>query len=72
MGEISQDMFVHVLTCASMYALAYCASTIYRDRRPYRPKSSFGFLGGISPPPSGAIRSAVHGSQVRISSLWPM
>lgn len=61
-----------VLTCASMYALAYCASTMYRDRRPYRPKSSFGFLGGISPPPSGAIRSAVHGSQVRISSLWPM
>lgn len=23
-----------VLTCASMYALAYCASTMYRDRRP--------------------------------------
>lgn len=49
MGEISQDVFVHVLTCASMYALAYCASTIYRDRCPYRPKPSFGFLGGISP-----------------------
>lgn len=72
MGEISQDMFVHLPTSASTYALADCASTVYSDGRPYRPKSSFGFLGGISSPPGGAIRSVVHESQVRISSMWPM